>query len=285
MSLAVNDGVRLYYEAHGEGTPLLLIAGTGLNGEAWRMFQVPGLSRAHRVIVFDHRGTGRSDRPDGDYATRQFAADAIAVLDAAGAREPAHVLGHSMGGRVAQWLAIDHPERVRTLVLAASGAGQMSPDQPAIRGIALREAEGLIRHGYPAYLEHHLRSPFWFVRPDPDIVQRMYATMSGEFETELHAYLLHVLARMQHQTTELLDRIAVPTLVIVGQRDDVAHGSSSHVESSRHLAQHIRGAQYVEVADAAHGLFWERPETVNRIVLDFLAATGQRAGQGTGAGG
>lgn len=271
MPFALNGETRLYYEVQGEGTPLLLISGTGLNGEAWKLFQVPALSPAHRVILFDHRGTGRSGRPDVEYSTRLFAADALAVLNAAAGDEPAHVLGHSMGGRVAQWLALDHPERVRSLVLAASGSGQIDARQPVLRGISLREAEGLIRHGYPAALEHHLRSPFWFVRPDPEIVQHMYATMSGAFEAELHFYLRHVMARVQHQTTERLGHIHAPALVIVGQRDEVVHGSMSHVVSSRHLAEHISGARYVEVAEAAHGLFWERPEAVNRLVLDFLA--------------
>lgn len=276
MPHADRDGVRLYYEAHGEGTPLLLISGTGLNGEAWKLFQVPELSRSHRVVLFDHRGTGRSDRPDVDYTTRMFAADALAVLDAAGASAPAHVVGHSMGGRVAQWLALDHPERVRSLILGASGSGQIDPGQPVTRGIPLSEAESLIRSGYPTHLERSIAGRFWFLRPDPDIVRQLQLWQTGELETPLHFYLRHIVARAQHQTTELLDRIQTPTLVVVGDSDDVVGGSMSHVVSSRHLAEHIAGARYVEVAGAAHGLFWEQPEAVNRAILAFTAALDRR---------
>ncbi|WP_253905890.1 alpha/beta fold hydrolase, partial [Arthrobacter sp. H5] len=116
------DGARLSWTVEGAGEPLLLIAGqaTGLAG--WDPV-IPELSKTFRVIRFDHRGIAASTEGDlGRYSTRAFAEDAATVLDAAGAPK-AHVYGHSMGGRVAQWLAIDHADRVATLVLAATSAG------------------------------------------------------------------------------------------------------------------------------------------------------------------
>jgi predicted alpha/beta hydrolase len=103
----VND-VKLHYEMEGSGPPLLMIAGTGLPGATWRTGpSAQYAAEGFTVITFDHRGTGGSDKPDVDYSTRMFAADAVGLLQALDIPQ-AHVLGHSMGGRVVQWLALDH---------------------------------------------------------------------------------------------------------------------------------------------------------------------------------
>lgn len=116
------DGARLAWRSRGGGEPLLLISGQAVDATAWDAV-IPDLSRRFRVITFDHRGIGRSE-PGADeaYTTRSFARDAAAVLDAAGV-DRAHIYGHSMGGRVAQWLAIDHAPRVGALVLGATTGG------------------------------------------------------------------------------------------------------------------------------------------------------------------
>ncbi|XAZ30935.1 alpha/beta fold hydrolase [Paenarthrobacter ureafaciens] len=120
---AAPDGTELAWTESGGGEPLLLIAGQATAMDGWGP-TAELLSRFYRVIRFDHRGIGRSGRGQADrYSTRLLAADAVAVLDAAGV-ETAHVYGHSMGGRIGQWLAIDFPERVRTLILAASSGGR-----------------------------------------------------------------------------------------------------------------------------------------------------------------
>jgi pimeloyl-ACP methyl ester carboxylesterase len=122
MPFAVaGDGTRIAYEVFGRGAPLLLISGQSLDRTMWDGVR-PALAAEFRVIVFDARGTGASDKPHTPYSTRGFAADAAAVLDAAGIAR-AHIYGFSMGGRVAQWLAIDHPERVGALVLGATTPG------------------------------------------------------------------------------------------------------------------------------------------------------------------
>ena len=115
------DDVNLYYEIYGQGDPLVLIAGTGISCAPWRVFQVPEFSRHYQVVIYDHRGLGRSDKPDMPYSTRLFAKDCASLMDAL-AIPKAHIMGHSMGGRVAQWLALDHPEKVRSLVLSRSGS-------------------------------------------------------------------------------------------------------------------------------------------------------------------
>ena len=116
------DGTRLYFECHGAGTPLLLLAGQASDHREWDGVRAD-FAAHHRVIVLDYRGTGQSDKPGAPaYSTRGFAQDAVAVLDQLGL-DRAHAYGISMGGRVAQWLAIDHPQRLGALVLAAILAG------------------------------------------------------------------------------------------------------------------------------------------------------------------
>ena len=121
MSYALADaGVRLHYDVFGRrnGEPVLLIQGLGADSRGW-LLQRPAIGRHYRGIVFDNRGVGRSDKPVGSYDLEQMAADAVAVLDAAGV-ESAHVIGASMGGVLAQIMAVRYPERVRSLVLACT---------------------------------------------------------------------------------------------------------------------------------------------------------------------
>lgn len=116
------DGAAISWWSYGDGPPLLLVAGQAVDHRSWDR-ALTGLGAGRRVLVYDHRGIGDSERGDGSrYSTRRLAEDAVSVLDDAGV-DRADVLGHSMGGRIAQWLAIDHAERVGRLVLAATSAG------------------------------------------------------------------------------------------------------------------------------------------------------------------
>src|SRR5262245_12030207 len=109
------NGIDVYYEESGSGEPLLLIIGFGGDHQAWA-FQVPAFAERYRVITFDNRGSGQSSVPDATYTTKMMADDAVGVLDALGI-EQAHVLGVSMGGMIAQEIALNHPRRVKSLQL------------------------------------------------------------------------------------------------------------------------------------------------------------------------
>ena len=134
--------INIYYEDYGKGEPLLLIAGWGTDLSCW-LSQIPEFSTKYRVIAFDNRGAGRTDAPDEPYSFRMMADDAVGLLDALGIGQ-AHILGVSMGGCIAQEIAIEHPERTKSLILAATTAapGRLSPVDAHLDGLDRRHERG-----------------------------------------------------------------------------------------------------------------------------------------------
>lgn len=273
VPLANLPALQIHYKSEGEGPPLLLISGTGFPGATWRTgVAMRFVERGFQTITYDHRGVGASDKPDASYSTRMFAADAVGLLDALGI-ERSHIVGHSMGGRIAQWIALDHPERVSSLVLAASGPGEFDPNFKVMRGIPLHTAVALIEKGYEGYVREHIAGPFFFTpqfaRKHPDVASRLVEAF-WEDRPPLKSYLRHVIARQQHQTAEHLGKIDAPTLVIVGDDDQMKAGTGNHLKQSQYLADHIPGAKLVVLNKVAHGFFWEQPEATIEAIVNFL---------------
>jgi len=272
------DAVALAHEIRGDGPPLVLLTGTGYAGATWGDDVVARLAAHFTVVTFDYRGTGGTPGTDDDYSTRLFAADAIRLIDELG-RGPAHVLGHSMGGRVAQWVAIDAPDRVRSLVLAASGPGEYRAGREPQLGIPLEAALNLIEKGYERMIADQIRSTFF----TPEFRASSSATVDsliGAFwanRPSLRDYLKHVIARQGHRTVDELARIELPCLVIVGDRDRHAGGTGSHLDQSLFLAEHLPQPTLRVVEGVAHGLFWQDPEPVFAEVVAFLEAQSSRA--------
>lgn len=263
--------VDLAHVVRGAGAPIVLLPGTGYAGATWPTSLVDGLAANHLVIAPDYRGTGRTPGTEGPYSTRQFAADVIALLRRLDVG-PAHVLGHSMGGRVAQWVALDAPELVRSLVLAASGPGGPAPTAGQAVGIPLEAALTLIEHGYEGYMRRQITSTFF----TPEFVERDPATVDGliaafwDHRPSLRDYLKHVEARQGHSTRDRLAEIRLTALVIVGDADTHAGGTGSHLEQSRYLAAHLPNARLHVIAGARHGCFWECPDESLAAVRAFL---------------
>lgn len=273
MPFAQLSDLNMHYEIEGAGQPLLLSSGTGYPGATWRS----GVSQrfaanGFQVVTYDHRGVGRSEQPEGDYTTRRFAADAVELLDHLSV-EQAHILGHSMGGRVAQWIALDNPNRVRSLVLAASGPGAFDASFEVTRGVPLHTAEGLIEKGYERYIREQIAGPFFFtpefVARQPAVVQQL-ADDYWNNRPPLHTYLKHVIARQQHQTADRLSEISAPTLVIVGDDDTVTGGTGNHLRQSQYLAEHIPHADLIILPGVAHAFFWEAPDETVQSIVQFL---------------
>lgn len=267
------DGHPVAYEIRGSGTPLVLIAGTGYPGATWPPELLEPLAGAHSVLTFDHRGTGATPPSAGPYTTRLFAKDALGLIDGLGL-DNAHVLGHSMGGRVAQWMALDRPERIRTLILAATGPGQFDPSKPVTRGIPVHAAKAMIELGYEEYMRDHIAATFFtpeFRKEHPERVRWLHEAYWAH-RPDLENYLKHIVARQMHQTAERLAEISTPALVVIGDRDTAAMGTGVHTEQSDFLMKHLPNATLGVIGGAAHGFFWQMPQQTVDVILEWTQA-------------
>ena len=256
MPLATTpDGTRLYFECHGAGTPLLLLAGQASDHREWDGVRAD-FAAQHRVIVLDYRGIGQSDKPGAPaYSTRGFAQDAVAVLDQLGL-DRTHAYGISMGGRVAQWLAIDHPQRLGALVLGATTPGNA---HGVARDAAITQA---MQRGDWISLRHTLVSPTWMAA-HPDFEARMAAMDATP--APAFARRLHYQASEGHDSWLALDRITAPTLVLHGSDDEINLSANG-----ARLAERIPGAKLKLIDGARHSYFEEYRAVASQLVLDFL---------------
>jgi 3-oxoadipate enol-lactonase len=252
---------KLHVEEHGHGDPLLLIQGLGQALWAWRE-QVPVLAQRFRTIAFDTRGTGRSPVPEEPYFIPDLARDAEEIL----AGRAAHVVSLSMGGYVALTLALARPDLVRSLVLIGTGAG--GPDRVPRRDDvrkAFADAIGLPPEEFGRSTMPYTFAPGWPERYPERFEEVLAARL--ERPTSYETIETHVQAcyRFYAEGCEV-ERIEAPALVVHGDADLIVPA-----ENGRRLAERLPNARYVELPGRGHNLPLEEPETINRLVLDFLA--------------
>jgi pimeloyl-ACP methyl ester carboxylesterase len=260
------DDAEIYYEVHGQGRPFMFFSETACDGEIWKLYQVPEFARDHRVITHDYRGTGKSSKPSSDYTTKIFCDDAAAILKQLNLRD-AIVLGHSMGGRVAQLLALEYPELVGKLILASTGAAF-----PGATGLPLTMIKEMIEWGYPKYVREHTTQVGFtdeFARAHADRLEEFFRARLGNL-CPVEFYLRHVLARQSHDTSGRLKDIRVPTLITVGEHEGDPHMAATHRGSSEALAKAIPDAQFVILPGQKHNYFASAPEVVHRAIRNFL---------------
>jgi len=256
MPVAVTgDGVAVSYQIRGRGEPLVLLAGQA-NDHHWWDGVRDDFEDRHTTVTLDYRGTGDSDKPDVPYTTRGFAADVVAVLDDLGA-DRAHVYGTSMGGRVAQWLAADHPHRVGSLILGCTSPGGthgLERDNTVKRSLAQPDRQAARR----ALLEL-MYTPAWLAtHPGP------YTTL-GDPGMPAFARRRHLAASAGHDAWDALPGITAPTLIVHGT-DDVFNPAAN----APLLAGRIPGATLRLIPGARHAYFEEFREVAGPAVLDFL---------------
>ena len=264
MPFADVNGLRLYYEWHGEegGTPLVLVMGLGGDTTAWP-FQLAAFAPHYRVLVFDNRGAGQSDAPDVPYTTRDMARDLLGLLDELGVGR-AHLLGLSLGGAIAQEAVLAAPERFASVQLHATWAGPHPYFQALVHAVRMARLQ-FDREGFYRALSVWLFTPECF-RSQPEMVEMVVQRAAHHpHPVGLHAYLRQTDAVLGHDTRDRLHRVRCPALVAVGSHDLITPPTLAE-----ELASRISGARHVVLPDVGHGALWEAPEPFNHLCLDFL---------------
>lgn len=262
MPIACTGGIDIHYEVQGRGEPLLMINGLGYSSRFW-FLQLPALQQRFRTIVYDCRGVGRSSKPKEPYTIANDAADALSVLDALEI-DRAHVLGLSRGGYIAQELAIEHPERLNRLVLMATHYGgpayleatsELWDEILDIEGLSMDQIfrRGIAYSTTPEFFSSH-----------PEMVEHLVA-MRVEQPQPAYSFKLQFDSAAAFDAREWVGRIRAPTLVLAGRQDRVVP-----LEFAERLFRAISGARLTVVEDAAHLVFVEQPDAVNRLLLEFL---------------
>jgi aminoacrylate hydrolase len=262
MPTIVIDDATLYYEDTGRGEPLVLVPGLSGRGSFWAN-QVPDFARDFRVIVHDHRGTGRSTHSRIRYSVEQMADDVVRLLDALGV-DSAHLVGHSTGGAIGQVLALEHPRRIRSLVLSATWAG---PD-PYFRRLFESRKGVLLSQGVEAYLlasALFLAPPAWISANDALLAEQHKTALAEAAPVEVTASRIDAI--MRHDRRARLADIRAPTLVIVAQDDVITPRFYSD-----ELASRLPGAKLVVLDGGGHGVPGIDPAAYNDAVGAFLRA-------------
>ena len=264
-------GVELYYEMHGRGDPLLLFPSTAFSGDVWKLYQVPGLSRTLQLILHDPRGCPRTTVAQQVFTIDQMANDAVALLDHLNI-PAAHLLGHSMGGRIALTMALNFPGRVKSLIMAASGSGLVTrPGPDCIPGLPHWLILGLVQKGFEKFLrDEYCESDVFFTGDfrarHPERIEEFFRLARAN-HANLSEYIHLSIARHNWEATHRLGDVTCPTLVLIGNSD---RARSNHLLQAEALTQRIPGAELLVLDGQSHGFFWQAPEETNRVILNWV---------------
>jgi pimeloyl-ACP methyl ester carboxylesterase len=209
----------------------------------------------------------QSSKPSIDYTTKLFTEHVIALLDHLDVKD-AIVVGHSMGGRVAQLLALDFPQRVKKLVLASTGA-----HFPLTKGLPLKIMKEMIEWGYEKYEREHTILVGWtdeFVKKYPEKIDH-YLQVRMRNLCPVEFYLRHLLARQGHDTSQRLQDIRQPTLIIVGEDDRNMTSEINHRMSTDILTKGIPDNKCVVLKNERHSYFFSNPDEAHQAIREFLA--------------
>ena len=260
MPYAEVNGINIYYETHGEGYPVVLISGLGSQGQSWDT-QVPIYSKHYKVVVFDNRGAGKTDKPSSPYSTEQMADDTASLMEAL-LIERAHVVGKSMGGMIAQWLAIKYPQKVSKLVMGCSSASRDKVGNGILRmGREIASKAGLKAVWFMAL---HLGYTREYIEENIDRLE-MASSMIAESKEALEGYIGQSMACEGHNTLEHLPDIEAPAFVMMGESDLI-----TSPERTKELCGLIPGAELCVFTGVGHGFWRERQQEVDSLVLHFL---------------
>ena len=255
--------VDLNYDIAGKGEPLLMIMGLGASSAAWDPELITDLAWTFRVITFDNRGTGQSDKPDAPYSIEMFADDAAGVLDQLDIPR-AHIFGVSMGGMIAQEFALRHPKRTATLTLGCTTAGGKHSVPPPPESLKILTApregvspEDVIRRGWP--LGHTPK----YIAENRAVLEATIPRLL-KHPTPPFAFQRQLEATYTLQTFERLPQIKSPTLVITGAEDVLIPAKNSEI-----LAGQIPGAKLHIIPGVGHAFMSDGREEFLKVFQPF----------------
>jgi 3-oxoadipate enol-lactonase len=263
--------VEIYYEEQGKGEPILLAPASWWPSDAWKVGVLPFLSERFRTIIFDCRGTGRSSKPRHGYTVAQFAQDCIGLLEHLDVTR-CHAVGFALGGQIVQAMAIERPDLVATITIAASGSGAKTLGGGA-RNVSPNTEREIREMGFERYIRNYIENDTMafnpkFYREHGDVGKALAnAVWSGQSTVEL--FRCHEDARLTWDTLGKAADIKVPSLILCGADDDVSRRGSTPVGTARRLAELTPAAELFLIPNVKHMTFWDG--TGGLIALeDFL---------------
>ncbi|HEY7164112.1 MAG TPA: alpha/beta hydrolase [Candidatus Binatia bacterium] len=256
----VNSGdLEIHYEEYGSGEPVLLVPPSWWPSDTWKVGVVPQLSKNYRTIIYDCRGTGRTGNPPTGYTVEQFARDAIGLLSQLKISR-SHAVGFALGAQIVQAMAIDRPELIASVTMAASGPGSKTLSGAA-RDLSPETEREIREQGFEKYIKSHINNDDMafnpkFYREHRDIADALAAALwSGQSTVE--QFRLHEQARLTWDALASAPRVKVPALILCGADDDVNRRGSTPVGTARRLGELTAGAELVLVPGVKHMTFWD----------------------------
>ncbi|MEM3587136.1 MAG: alpha/beta fold hydrolase [Candidatus Jordarchaeaceae archaeon] len=255
--------IKMYYEIHGKGFPLVMIMGLTANKDWWPPEVVEQFSKRFKVLIFDNRGAGRTDAPKIDYTIKMFADDTIGLMDALEIEE-AHILGYSMGGMIAQELAINYPDRVKKLVLCCTTPGGPHSVPTPSETVALMMELRNLNDEQAARRMMTLLFSKEYIQNNPAVIERSINRILIAPITE-DAYMRQLKACIQFDAYDRLPKINRPTLVIAGKQDVLLPYQNDEI-----IANRIPRAKLILYENAGHGMITQEAEDFTKKVIEFL---------------
>ena len=274
MTFAKINNIEINYHTVGDGQPLLFIAGLGVDNMCW-IYQVPKFQEFFKVIVFDNRGIGKSTGGIAPYSIRVMADDAVELLKYLNI-EKSHIVGTSMGGMIAQEIAINYPNMVDKLVLCSTFAKPQNMVEIIMKGVKdiigynALDIFGINPHRLVfeklfSYLLQQIFSEEFLLENNKLIEETLRRYLSKL--TYVETFLKQTGAVYTHNTIDRLNLIKAETLIITGMEDKLVVPECSDI-----LAEKISRSKLKKIEHAGHGMHFEMPDVFNRIVIDFLSA-------------
>ncbi len=253
---------QLFYDDRGAGTPVVLLSGLGGDHRAFTI-TARHLAKTHRVLTIDHRDAGQSSRANADYSTRDLAQDVASWLEKLDI-PAAHVVGHSLGGLVAQELALAFRARVRTLILASTHAGANSWRKAVIQSWMMARTQNE-PGAFTIMTLPWLVAPTFYENPS-QVAGMVRFAETNRFAQDSSAFIRQAKAAAEHDARDRLKSLLVPTLILVGELDLV-----NPPPISEELTRLIQGAELVVLPRVGHLPHIEDGINFRRLVSDFIA--------------